>query len=340
MCGLLPRVSPGRADTRTRGRLDLGDEASSTRLLVRGARGSVLETSSVSGSESAPRAPTSLVLSTDGSTAAWLEARRTRSQLLLEDRVRGERRVLGFDRFRGSIGLDLARGRALVAAGEEIVAIDLASGARRVLALGEQVACSPDGATLAIARDATDTITLTDPDRRPRRAALRGRGPVFSPRGDRLAYLARADDRPEGTSYQAFVLDLAGGAPRRVGPTYEEACWLSFALDGRALVFQARVARAWIPLEDGRLRLEEKERLVLVSLDEGDASRELYATNGGSLRIVSPLAHPSLPLVALRTQDAPRLGQRIVTVSTSGDATEHVVAREPLSPMRWFPSTA
>jgi hypothetical protein len=132
------------------------------------------------------------------------------------------------------------------------------------------------------------------------------------------------------------VLELADRTHRRVGPAYEEACWTSFALEGRALVFQARVARRWIPLEDGRSRLEEKERLFLVDLDGGDAVRELYATNGGSLRITSPLAHPHLPLVALSTKDAPRLGERLVTVGTDGLAKETVLAREALRPQRWL----
>jgi hypothetical protein len=51
---------------------------------------------------------------------------------------------------------------------------------------------------------------------------------------------------------------------------------------------------------------------------------------------VGPLAHPHLPLVALRTKDAPRLGERLVSVGTDGLAKESVVASEPLTPSRWL----
>ncbi|MBX7196270.1 MAG: DUF2695 domain-containing protein [Sandaracinaceae bacterium] len=330
------KVGPSLEGSRSRGRSELGDPRSDTRLLARGARGLLLDASRASSSADAPELPATFVLADDGSHAAWLRGRRATGELVVEDRPRESRCVLAVDRFHGALVLDVARGRVLAAAGDEIVAIDLRSGARRVIGLGEQVASAPDARTLAIARERTATITLTDADGRPTLAPFRGRAPIFSPEGRWLAYLAREDRRAEGTSYQAFVLDLRRGTHRRVGPTYDEACWLSFALEGSALVFQARVARRWIPLDDGRARLEEKERLFLVELEREEACRELYATSGGSMRIVAPLAHPRLPLVALRTQDAPRIGQRLVTVPTDASAAEHVIAHEPLSPVRWF----
>lgn len=332
----LEATLPPRTAATTAGRWELGViDPLRPRLLARGQTGVAIDLHAPQPHE--PQSvPSTLVLSRSGSHAAWLRARRTRSELVLEDRARGERHLIATDRFRGAPWIEADGTRILAAAGGEILELDARTRARRVLARGDELAISPDGRVLAIALERSASIVLVDRDGRTIAGPFVGRAPVFSPRGDRLAYLARERDRPEGTSFEARVLELADRAHRRVGPAYEEACWTTFALEGRALVFQARVARRWIPLEDGRSRLEEKERLFLVDLDGGDAVRELYATNGGSLRITSPLAHPHLPLVALRTKDAPRLGERLVTVGTDGLARETLVAREPLTPLRWL----
>jgi hypothetical protein len=329
----LERALPKRTLEPTSGRWELGAiDRARPKLLARGETSLVLD---LEGLERWP-VPASLVLSPDGNHAVWLRARRTRSELVLEERARGERRVIATDRFRGAPWLEADGTRVIASAGGQILAFDTRTRERRVIARGDELAISPDGHLLAIARERTASIVVLDRDGRTVFGPFSGRAPLFSPRGDRLVYLARERDRSEGTSFQARVLELGDGAHRRAGPAYEEACWPSFALDGRALVFQARVERRWIPLDDGRSRLEEKERLFLVDLDAGDAVRELYATNDGSLRIVGPLAHPHLPLVALRTKDAPRLGERLVSVGTDGLAKESVVASEPLTPSRWL----
>lgn len=332
----LERALPPHARAPSLGRWELGT-ASPARphLLARGQTGVSIDLDAADASVRAGL-PETLVLSRDGSLCAWFRSRRTRSELVVEDRSRGERRVVATDRFRGAPCIDVDGSRVWAAAGGEIVEIDLRSGARRVLSRGDSVALAPEGRALAITHERGSSVVIIDRDGRTVVPAFSGRAPVFSPRGDRLAYLARDAVRAEGTSFEARVLELVDRAHRRVGPSYQEACWTSFALEGRGLVFQARVARRWIPLEDGRSRLEEQERLFFVDLDRGDAVRELYATNGGSLRICAPLAHPHLPRVVLRTQDAPRLGQRLVAVSTDGDGRETVLAHEPLTPIRWL----
>lgn len=326
----LERALPPRERATSLGRWDLGDAKSAgSRLLARGTTGQVIDLAS----DAAPRSsvPATLVLTRDGALAAWLETRRTRSDLVVEDRVRGERRVVATDRLRSALVLDPEARTIFAATSEEIIAITIASGERRALAVGNEVAISSDGRTLAISDERVTSITLLDREGRALAPPFRGRAPVFSPRGDRLAYLART----EGTNYQAHVLELADRSHRRVGPPCDEACWTSFALDGRALVFQARTARRRTPLDGDRVRVDDDEVLVFVDLTKDDASRVLFATTGGTLRIASPIAHPSQPLVALRTRDAPNVGERLVTIAID-DAREQVRASEPLTPVRWL----
>jgi Tol biopolymer transport system component len=60
-------------------------------------------------------------------------------------------------------------------------------------------------------------------------------GPVFSPAGDKIAYLAFLDG-PETYSPTVMVLDLAGGEPKPLGQ-FEDLWELAWAPDGTQLVF-------------------------------------------------------------------------------------------------------
>jgi dipeptidyl aminopeptidase/acylaminoacyl peptidase len=61
--------------------------------------------------------------------------------------------------------------------------------------------------------------------------------PVFSPQGDRIAYLA-APGGPDSQSYTLIVQALAGGEPQELG-TFEGAWSLDWTPDGGSLVFGA-----------------------------------------------------------------------------------------------------
>jgi Tol biopolymer transport system component len=61
--------------------------------------------------------------------------------------------------------------------------------------------------------------------------------PVFSPQGDKIAYLA-AYGSPETTQYSLMVQDVAGGEPRELGQ-FESVNQLIWSSDGKFLVFAA-----------------------------------------------------------------------------------------------------
>jgi Tol biopolymer transport system component len=59
--------------------------------------------------------------------------------------------------------------------------------------------------------------------------------PVFSPQGDKIAYLA-AYGSPETTQYTLMVQDVAGGEPRELGQ-FESVNQLIWSSDGLYMVF-------------------------------------------------------------------------------------------------------
>lgn len=80
--------------------------------------------------------------------------------------------------------------------------------------------------------------------------------PVFSPQGDRLAFLA-ALSGPESYQYTLFVIDLPDGEPRDLG-MFEQVQNLAWTPDGERLIFSAGPY--------------ESQQVVEVSLADGSAN--------------------------------------------------------------------
>lgn len=317
------------------GRRELGDEGSA-RLVVRTEAGAALA-SMPSGSPLLP-VPASLVRSRDTSHTAWVARHRTRLDVWVEDRVAERARRVATGRYGARLAFD-AQGTGLFAVLDaSVIRLDLASGARTPIVAGEDFALGSDGESLAVVRGPHVFLVR---DGSALHAPFEGRSPVWSPRCDRLAYLARDPAAAARNAYQVHVLDLASGVHRRVGPSVEEACWPSFTHDGRALVVHARISRRQVPMPGGKVWIDDSERLWLIDLDRDDEPRVLHATNGGSLRIVAPLAHPSLPIVAFRTEydpvmGEPRRGQRLALVAIDREEEARTWVEGPHAPIAWL----
>ncbi|MBN8612948.1 MAG: DUF2695 domain-containing protein [Deltaproteobacteria bacterium] len=333
----LDAVLPERAIEPVAARHELGDERAARLLAVGDERGVLLTLDQPHAPALA--VPASLVRSSDGTQSAWLVASRTRRDLFLEDRSRGTWRRLLTGRFGGRLAFD-HDGRSLFAVLDgSVVSIDLASGARSVLVKGDDFALSPDAEWLAVER--AGRLALVERCGRMHGSAFEGRMPRWSPREGRLAFLARPAASSSRARAQVHVLERGAAGPRRIGPTVEEACWPSFADDGRSLVFQARVARRQSALEGDKVRIDDSERLFLVALEADEPPRVLHATEGGTLRISSPLAHPHLPIVAFRTDDDPiagqrRSGQRLSIVDIAGGSPPRTWIERPHTPIAWL----
>lgn len=82
-------------------------------------------------------------------------------------------------------------------------------------------------------------------------------GPVFSPQGERLAYLAslgRLDDR----AYTVFIIEVTGGEPVSLG-VFEQAYGLAWSPDGQRLALTAGGVGQWqviiISITDGTVQI-------------------------------------------------------------------------------------
>jgi Tol biopolymer transport system component len=80
--------------------------------------------------------------------------------------------------------------------------------------------------------------------------------PVFSPQGNRIAYLANLEG-PDSQNHTLFVQDLAGGEPRQLG-NFESAFSLSWTPDGSHLVLSAG---PW-----------DSQEIVMVDVDAGTSA--------------------------------------------------------------------
>ena len=94
-------------------------------------------------------------------------------------------------------------------------------------------------------------------------------------------------------------------------------------------------------LEGDKVRIDDSERLFLIALEADEPPRVLHATEGGTLRITSPLAHTHLPVVAFRTDDDPiagrrRSGQRLSIVDTAGGSPPRTWIERPHTPIAWL----
>ncbi|MGC4114182.1 MAG: hypothetical protein QM765_06065 [Myxococcales bacterium] len=260
--------------------------------------------------------------------AVFLLSWRTRMDLVVEDRARASRRRLGTERFEGDPVLSPDGREAFASAASTIWAFDCGTGGRRAVCPGSAFALSPDGNLVAAVSG--DELTVFDQKGRPLVPPREGRAPVWSPCGTHLAFLAKV----QGEGWQAFLLELASGAVRRMSPPCEEACWPSFTDSGAHLVLYVRTARYRTPLGDGRFKVEEDESLLRIPVAEPAAAKTLWSSARGYMRIVAPLAHPVLPLVAFRTQDSPMVGRRLVLVD--GDGAPRTLVQEWASPTAWL----
>ncbi len=78
-------------------------------------------------------------------------------------------------------------------------------------------------------------------------------GPVFSPLGDRIAYLSNLGDL-ESTQISLFVVDIAGSEGPSLG-TFEQTWELDWSPDGK-----------WLALNDGPY---ENKQILIVSIEDG-----------------------------------------------------------------------
>ncbi len=275
------------------------------------------------------RAGSSLVFDADRAVAAWLEPYRRQSDLVVERRSVGKRERVATEPFRGPLNLS-PDGRLLyLASGNRIVAFDLASSERRVLGLGSQCTLAPDGEHLLIESDSN--LWIVDPGGKIEVPEIEGRLAVWSPRSDRITYLAKVDG---GEGYQAFVLDLKSGQSRRVSPACEEACWPTFTKDGDAVAVYIRRATHRTPLADGKTKIEQDESLLLVDISEPDRPETLFASDRGYMAITRPVAHPARAIVAFQTQSAPQRDRRLVVVEPG--ATLRTLVDADVRPTFWL----
>jgi len=78
-------------------------------------------------------------------------------------------------------------------------------------------------------------------------------GPIFSPQGDRIAYLSNLGDL-ESTQVSLFVVDIAGSEGPSLG-TFEQTWELDWSPDGK-----------WLALNNGPY---ENQQILIVSTDDG-----------------------------------------------------------------------
>jgi len=260
------------------------------------------------------RAGSSLVFDDDRAVAAWLEPYRRRFDLVVERRAVGKRERIATEPFRGPLSLSPDGKRVYLASESRIVAFDFTSSERKVLGLGSQCTLAPNGERLLIESDAH--LVVIDPAGKIAVPEIEGRLAVWSPRSDRIAYLAKVDG---GEGYQAFVLDVTSGQSRRVSPPCEEACWPTFTKDGDAVAIYIRRATHRTPVAGGKIKVEQDESLVLVSVAEPDRAETLYDSDRGYMAITRPIAHPTRAIVAFQTQSAPQKDRRIVVAEIGAE---------------------
>ncbi|MEL6340736.1 MAG: DUF2695 domain-containing protein [Myxococcota bacterium] len=271
---------------------------------------------------------------------AWLEPFRNQHQLIVEDLRAGIRRRVRTDRFfflTGYRSLEFDRRGLLYASIDcggvaTLFSFDPANGKMEKLGPGTTVRASSD--RLAVVAKADEPIA-GDPNvihvvkDGSVDGSYRGSDPHWSPDGRTLVFTYDTGEHGR----QLFAA-RDGGKAQRISPVCEEVAWTSFGAGG--FVFYARTARRRTPRADGEVMVRDDERLLYWPLD-GSPRQVLYASDDGWMRIVSPLAHPTEPVVVFRTQDEPQVNVRLVSVSRNGEVTE--LADGGLSPYVWLPTS-
>ena len=327
----LRRAIPARDPVTASGTIDWPPAAAGPLLLAR-AGGSWLTVEVGAGAS-----PRGIGLETDALATtptmdriAWLSTYRARTDLLVEDRGCPVRTRLATARFGRSLGFSADGAFLFAVDAGEVVRYELATGARQTLCPGTEVRTAPRGAMLAITAD--DELSIWSTDGRLVLPPRAGHSPVWSPQGDKLGYLGRVD----GEGWQIFVLDVRRDRAWRVSPPCREACWPSFTDGGAALVLWGSTARHETPVGGGRIRVEDDEVLWHVPADGSAEVRVIWSAARGYQRILAPVAHPQLPLVAFRTQDAPQVGRRLVLARTTGEEQPRTFLEQDARAVAWL----